>query len=111
MKKIPKRFVEFQRNYPAVASAYEELGTACHTGGPLNAKTRALVKFALSAGAKLEGGAHSHVRKALDAGVTVEELRHVSLLAIQTLGFPSAMAAMSWIDDVVLGTPKRRDRK
>ena len=111
MRKIPKRFTEFQKKYPKVAAAYEELGNACHTGGPLNKKERSLVKFALSAGAKLEGGAHSHIRKALDAGVTVEELRHVSLLAIQTLGFPSAMAAMSWIDDVVESKPKKRGKK
>lgn len=111
MKKIPKRFTEFQKKYPAIAAAYDELGNACHRGGPLDKKTRSLVKFALSAGGKLEGGAHSHIRKALDAGVTVEELRHVSLLAIQTLGFPSAMAAMSWIDDVVEGKPKKRSEK
>jgi len=111
MSKIPKRFLGFQKEYPAIARAYEDLGKACHSGGPLDDKTRALVKFALSAGAKLEGGAHSHIRKALEAGVTEDELRHVALLAIQTLGFPSAMAAMSWIDDIIEGRPKRRGKK
>lgn len=111
MSKIPKRFLSFQKNYPPVAKAYEELGTAVHSFGPLDEKTRALVKVALSTGARLEGGVHSHVRKALAAGVTNEELHHVALLAIQTIGFPSAMAAMSWIDDVVNGTPKQRKKK
>jgi alkylhydroperoxidase/carboxymuconolactone decarboxylase family protein YurZ len=111
MSKLPKRFTDFTKNYPTVAKAYEELGNAVHASGPLGTKERALVKFAISIGARLEGGAHSHIRKALEAGVTVEELRHVALLAIQTIGFPSSMAAMSWIDDIVQQSPKKRRSK
>jgi len=111
MSNIPKRFLEFKKNYVKVARAYEDLGSACHAAGPLDEKTRALVKVALSIGAKLEGGAHSHVRKAMDAKATKEEIRHVAILAIQTLGFPAAMAGMSWIDDVVEGKPKRHSKK
>ncbi len=111
MSKIPARFLNFKSKYPAVAKAYESLGTACHSSGPLDEKTRALVKLAISVGARLEGGAHSHVRKAIDAGATVEELHHVALLAIQTIGFPPAMAAMSWIDDIVGGKTKGSKRK
>lgn len=109
MQKIPKRYKEFSKKYRDVTKAYEALGSACHGAGPLNDRTRALVKFAMSIGARLEGGAHSHVRKALDAGASKEELRHVALLAIPTIGFPSAMAAMSWIDDIV--NPKSHFRK
>ncbi|HEY6952480.1 MAG TPA: carboxymuconolactone decarboxylase family protein [Bacteroidota bacterium] len=111
MKAIPKRFVQFKEDYRDVARAYEALGNACHSAGPLDEKTRALVKLAISIGARLEGGAHSHVRKALDAGVTKEELRHVALLAIQTIGFPPAMAAMSWIDDIVKPGASRSRKK
>lgn len=103
MADLPKRFVEFTEKYPEVAKAYENLGTAIHKSGPLDEKTRALVKVAISIAAGLEGGAHSHVRKALAAGVKKEELYHVALLAIQTIGFPGAMAGMSWIDDIVKG--------
>ena len=108
MSKIPKRFLDFVATYPKIADAYERLGKVTHQEGPLDDKTRALVKFAISVGARLEGGAHSYVRKALEAGVKKEELYHVALLAIQTIGFPSAMAAMSWIDDVVKGKPKKK---
>jgi len=101
MRKIPKRYQEFTRKYRDIAKAYEELGAACHGAGPLDEKTRALVKLAISIGARIEGGAHSHVRKALDAGANKEEIRHVALLAIQTIGFPPAMAALSWIDDII----------
>jgi len=110
MAKLPQRFLDFQKYHPTIAKAYDQLGRAVHSAGPLEDKNRALVKFAISVGAKLEGGAHSHARKAIEAGVTKEELRHIALLAIPTIGFPSAMAAMSWIDDVVKGR-KARKRK
>jgi len=107
-KKLPKRFTQFVEHHPDVAAAYERLGKAVHADGPLSARERAIVKFALSTAARLEGGAHSHVRKALEAGVSPADLRQVALLAIPTIGFPASMAAMSWIDDVVNRVPKRR---
>ena len=97
---VPKRFKKFKEDFPQVASAYEALGDAVHNAGPLDDKTRALVKLGISAGARLEGGFHSHVRKAIDAGVTKEEMVHAVLLALPTIGLPSMMAALSWIDDV-----------
>jgi alkylhydroperoxidase/carboxymuconolactone decarboxylase family protein YurZ len=97
---IPKRFKKFKEDFPKVAEAYESLGNAVHNSGPLDNKTRALVKLGISAGARLEGGFHSHVRKAIDAGVTKEEMVHAVMLALPTIGLPSMMAALSWIDDV-----------
>ena len=98
---IPKRFKKFQEEYPEVANAYETLGNAVHGAGPLDEKTRALIKLGISAGARLEGAFHSHVRKALKVGVTKKEMEHAVLLSLPTIGLPSMMAAMSWIDDVV----------
>ncbi|MGA7837167.1 MAG: carboxymuconolactone decarboxylase family protein, partial [Ignavibacteriaceae bacterium] len=78
---IPKRFQKFTEDYPDVANAYEALGSAVHKAGPLDDKTRALIKLAISSGARLEGAVHSHARKALKAGVTKEEMRHAVMLA------------------------------
>lgn len=100
MKQLPRHYRAFQKEYPGIAAAYEQLGAVVHGGGPLDAHTRALVKCALAIGAGLEGGTHAQVRKALAAGVPAEELRQIALLAITTVGFPSAMAALSWIDDL-----------
>jgi alkylhydroperoxidase/carboxymuconolactone decarboxylase family protein YurZ len=105
---IPKRFLDFTAKYPKVAEAYEMLGKRVHQAGPLTEKERALVKLAISIGARLEGGVHAHARKALAAGASRDELYHIALLAMQTIGFPSSMAAMSWIDDVVKGKKKRK---
>ncbi len=97
---IPKRFKKFTEDYPEIANAYEILGKSVHKAGPLDDKTRALIKIAISTGARLEGAVHSHVRKAIKAGVTKEEMHHAALLSLPTIGLPSMMAALSWIDDV-----------
>ena len=98
---IPKRFKKFTEDYKNVAEAYESLGTAVHNAGPLDEKTRALVKLAISTGARLEGAVHSHVRKALKSGVKAEEIRHAIMLSLPTIGLPSMMAALSWADDII----------
>jgi AhpD family alkylhydroperoxidase len=86
---------------PEVWEAYRALGKAAAEAGPLNARTRRLIKLALSVGARSEGAVHSHTRQAIEEGLAPEELRQVSALTITTLGFPAAMAAMSWINDVL----------
>ncbi len=101
MSGIPKRFLKFTEDYPDVIKAYEEMGDAVHNAGPIDDKTRALIKLAISTGARMEGAVHSHTRKAIKAGATKEELRHVALLSLPTIGFPSMMAALSWVDDVL----------
>lgn len=101
MSQLPKRFRKLQEDYPEVAAAYEQLGKAVHSSGPLNDKTRALIKLALSTGAGLEGAVHSHTRKAIELGISKEEIRQTVLLALPTIGLPSTMAAMSWIDDIL----------
>jgi len=97
---IPKKFKKFVEDFPDVAKSYEEMGNAAHKAGPLDEKTRALVKIAISTGARLEGAVHSHVRKAINAGVTKEEMRHAVLLSLPTIGLPSMMAALGWVDDI-----------
>jgi len=89
------------KDFSEVGNAYEALGNAVHNAGPLDDKTRALIKLAISTGAKMEGAVHSHVRKALKAGVSKEEIRHAVLLSLPTIGLPSMMAALSWADDIL----------
>ena len=101
MTQLPKRFEKLHEDYPEVASAYELLGKAVHSSGPLDDKTRALIKLAISTGAGLEGAVHSHTRKAIELGIPKEEIRQTVLLALPTIGLPSTMAAMSWVDDLL----------
>lgn len=104
MSKLPHHFLKFSQDHPQVASAYRALGDAT-AEGPLDAKTRALVKLGMSIGAGMEGAAHSQARKALESGASAEELRHAVLQATTTLGFPAMMRGLSWIEDVLAGEP------
>jgi AhpD family alkylhydroperoxidase len=103
MSQIPKRYLKFKEDFPDIATAYEYMGDAVHAAGPLDEKTRALIKLAISTGARLEGAVHSHVRKAVKVGASKEELHQVALLALPTIGLPSMMAAISWTDDIIEG--------
>ncbi len=97
--KLPPSVETFENQYPEVWKAFVQLGDRCHEAGPLDEKNRRLVKLALALGAGLEGATHSATRRALAAGITSEEMKHVAVLAITTLGFPAAMRALTWMND------------
>ncbi|MEM7230822.1 MAG: carboxymuconolactone decarboxylase family protein [Planctomycetota bacterium] len=99
MSRPPSFYTDMKEQHPELVSAFESLGSAARKAGPLDAKTAALAKLAISIGAGHEGSTHSSVRKALSAGCDPDEVRHVALLSVTTLGFPSMMRARSWIED------------
>jgi 4-carboxymuconolactone decarboxylase len=100
-RKVPKTYLRFKQNYPEIAGHYEALGRSLTQLGALDRKTAALVKLALAVARQGEGGVHSAARKGLDAGLSAAEMRQTALMAITTIGFSSAMAAYTWINDVV----------
>ncbi len=101
---LPSGAGDLARKYPAVWKAYAGLGEACTLAGPIDGNALRLVKLALAIGASSEGAVHSHVRRALSEGISKEELRHVALLAIPTLGFPYAVRMLTWIEDITDNT-------
>ena len=103
--KLPGRYLNFQKRFPAVFQAYDALGAASAEAGPLDGKTRALVKLAIAVGGQMEGAVHSHTRRAVEAGCSADEIRHVVLLSITTMGFPSMMKTLSWVEDVIGNEP------
>ena len=105
MGELPKPFERFGELNPDVMRAYEAFGKACAEAGPLEAKTRELVKLGMAIGGRLEGAVHSHTRRALAAGARAEEIRHVVALAASTVGFPTTIAAFTWVEDIL--TAKR----
>jgi hypothetical protein len=52
-------------------------------------------------GAQAEGAVCSHARRALTEGESREQVRHVGLLALTTMGFPQTVAGLSWIEEVI----------
>ncbi len=101
MHELPEKFINFQQDFPEIYSAYEKLGEIINSNSKLDDKTRLLAKLAIAIGAGLEGAVHSHTRKALKGGCSKDEIRGVVLLSLTTLGFPSMMRAMTWVDDII----------
>ena len=99
----PPAFRAFSAKYPAVVEAYERLGEQVRAAGPLTSREIALVKLAISLGARMEGAAHAHARKALAQGIDQVALEHVALLTAPTIGFPNMMTAMGWVRDSLEG--------
>jgi len=87
--------------YPDIAKAYDDLALKIHHSGPLDEKARRLVKLGVAIGLQSEGGVRSHARRALENGVTVEELRQAVLLAFTTAGYPIMIASSKWVEEVI----------
>ena len=96
MPQLPKPFEEVGRDHPRVMQAYEQLAAAAHEAGPLDDRTRRLVKLAIAVGGRLEGAVRSHVSQAREAGLSDAEIDHVILLSLTTIGLPSMVAARTW---------------
>ncbi len=108
--KPPKNYRAMHDEHPDLMAAYEAFGKACSKAGPLDRKTISLVKLAISLGAGIEGAAHAHARKAVDAGCSAEELLHVAHLCAPTIGFPPMMRARRWVLDELEVAPKASAR-
>lgn len=100
-KNLPGTAQYIADHHPEVWDAYEQLGKAVANAGPLDARMVHLVKIASAIAQRSEGATHSHVRRAREAGVSKDEIRHVSILLTPTIGFPQAMAGRTWIEDVL----------
>ncbi len=98
---LPKTVESFSASFESIWQAFQKLGDECHGAGPLDDRVRRLVKVGIAAAAQSEGAVHSAVRHAKAAGIPAAEIRHVIVLSITTIGFPRAMAAMSWADDIL----------
>lgn len=98
---LPSGAARIAKRYPKIWRAYEDLGAASAEAGPLDARTRRLVKLALAVASQSEGAVHSHTRRSAEEGLSKEELLHVTLLAIPSIGLAKAVAAMTWIEDVL----------
>jgi len=98
---LPSGAAALAHHHPEIWGAFTSLGKACRESGPLEGETLRLVKLAMAVSEQSEGAVHSHVRRALQEGIAPEALRHVALLAIPTIGLSGAVAAMTWIEDIL----------
>jgi 4-carboxymuconolactone decarboxylase len=97
----PSLYLTIKGRHPELIAAVESLGEAARKAGPLDEKTVHLVQLAAAAASRSEGATHSHVRRALKAGATPDEIRHALLAITSTVGFPQVTASLSWAEDIL----------
>lgn len=100
-EKLPVIVEDIIKKFPGVWDAYNSLGEAVGEG-PLSEREIKLVKLAIAVGAQKQGAVSSHTKRALEAGLSKADLEHVALLGITTIGWPSAVAAYSWVQEKAL---------
>ena len=93
---LPKHFQSFVKDYPDVWEAHQKLSEACAESGPLDRKTRELIKVGISGAANQITAVQRHAVMAIQAGASEEEVYQTILLLITTVGFPRASAALQW---------------
>jgi 4-carboxymuconolactone decarboxylase len=101
MAKLPEQYVSIRRRFKKYFNAVDNLGKAAKASGPLDDKTAHLIQLGAAAAIRSEGSVHSHVRRALEAGASPDEVHHAIILLSSTIGFPTVSAAISWADDVI----------
>ncbi len=94
--KLPPTFKAFVARFPQLGEAHEQIALAVEAAGPLDSKQCALVKIGICVGAGLESALRSHVRRAMQAGATTQEIEQAVLLGMNTVGFPRTVAAWTW---------------
>jgi len=98
---LPAVYVSFRADYPEIASRLDALAAAADVAGTLSERDRRLVKLGIAIGRESEGALRSNVRKARSAGIPDEQIRQAAMLAVTTAGFPTAIASMQWVDEVL----------
>jgi 4-carboxymuconolactone decarboxylase len=101
MSKLPKQYQSIRKKYLKYHNAVNNLGKAAREAGPIQEKDGHLIQLAAAAAVKSEGSVHSHARRAMEAGATLEEMEHAVILTSSIIGFSAVSAALSWISDVV----------
>lgn len=99
--KIADHYEKVKKYHPDYLKAVENLGQTAKASGPIDEKTAQLIQLAASIASKSEGATHSHTKRAIEAGATAEEIRHCVILLTNTIGFPTVMAGMSWVNDIL----------
>ncbi len=101
MSQYPKNFTWIMSEFGEVVEAHQQFGQKLQSAGPLEGKSIQLIQLAGAAATRSEGAVHSHVKRALEAGASPEEIYHTIVLLASTIGFPAVAAALSWAKDLI----------
>jgi AhpD family alkylhydroperoxidase len=85
-------------NSPEIGKPFQDFYDACIEGGVLDRKTRELLMLTLASVFRCPHCTESHIKAALDAGVTKEEITEALLIsAVEAAG-----TQLSWAKDIYL---------
>ncbi len=107
---LPFSYERLKKEFPEIEKEFDKLAKRCHASGPLDEKTRRLIKLGIAIGSESDGAVKSHTRRAMAIGISPEEIRHAVLLGLTTIGFPKMIAALNWVHEAMEEDPKRRRR-
>jgi len=97
-EELPEHFKKFVDRYPDVWEAHQKLTEASAECGPLDRKTRELIKIGISAAANLETAVERHAVMAVQEGAKEEEVYQAVMQLVTIVGFPRASAALKWTE-------------
>ncbi len=95
-QKLPGTFKRFIERFPELGESHQRIAETVDHIGPLDRRTCELVKIGISLGAGLESALRSHVRRAMEAGASEQEIEQALMLGMNTVGFPRTVAGWSW---------------
>ncbi len=101
---LPEHFTKFVEDYPEIWEAHQKLTEACAECGPLDRKTRELIKVAACGAAGQETAVERHAVMAVQHGAEIEEVYQAVLQLITTVGFARASAALKWAERALTTT-------
>jgi len=101
--KISEHYTNVNKLFPEYLEGIERLSEVIKDLGPIDEKRAQLLKLAASVAIKSEVATHNHVKRALEAGASKDEIRHAVVLLSNTIGYPSVMEGLSWVNDILEG--------
>lgn len=97
----PTTLQAFIKKYPDLWKTYNNIGKICFENGPLPEKTLELIKISIHGANGMFTPFKTHVRKALKAGATPEEIEHVILQLLTSRGISQVMMCMKWAEEII----------
>ena len=98
---FPQHFQRFVKTYPDIWAAHQQMSEACAACGPLDRKTRELIKVGIAGATLQETALQRHAVMAVQEGARKAEVYQAILMLITTIGFPRASAALKWAQEAL----------
>lgn len=99
--KISEHYKNVNALFPEYLEAVSRLSEIISDLGPIDERRAQLLKLAASVAIKSEVATQNHVKLALEAGASKDEIRHAVVLLSNTIGYPSVMEGLSWVNEVL----------